>query len=170
MEEQNLSIKDAGLKFGLITGFGLILYALVLHLLGLAADQSFGWISYLILITGLIYGINEYKKSNNGIMPYGKGLGVGTLIAAIAGSIDGFFTYLYVKFIDDSIISIILEKQIESFEERGMDEEQIDQAIFWTEKFLTPAMMMFSAFFQFLFVGFILTLIIAAIMKKTSDN
>ena len=55
-------------------------------------------------------------------------------------------------------------------EAKGMAQDQIDTAMHYTEKFMTPVMMSVFSLLSGIFFGMIIALIIAAIMKKTNPD
>jgi hypothetical protein len=59
-----------------------------------------------------------------------------------------------------------MDKAREDMETRGMDDAQIDQAMSMTEKFMTPGIMFAMGVLSYVIIGFIISLIIAAIMRK----
>lgn len=81
-------------------------------------------------------------------------------------SFNSAFSAFYVAFIDDSSVKKSLEIQRQAMEQRGMDDAQIDQAIAMAQKFSGPGSIFLFGTIATLFVGFILSLIIAAIMRK----
>ena len=168
--ETQPSITQVGLKYGVLTGLILTVYSLILQVSGEAANQAMGYISYALLIGGMVLAHNNYKETGDGFMTYSQGLGIGTIISAVAGFIGGTFSYIYIKFIDDSIIGTVVEQTREKLEEDGMDDEIIDQSLAMTEKFLTPGWMFVFSILGMLFFGFILCLIVTAFTKKKNPD
>jgi hypothetical protein len=162
------------LKFGLLTGLGLIIYSMIINLAGLAGNQTVSYIGMLvtgaILVAGIIYAMKDFKSQNAGYMSYGQGLGLGALTAAVSGLISGIFTYIYLSFVDNSAMKQAMEAQREAMEARGMDDEQIDQAMAMAEQFSSPGMLVTFSVLGMLFMGFILSLVISAIMKKDRNE
>ncbi|MFN8355693.1 MAG: DUF4199 domain-containing protein [Spirosomataceae bacterium] len=165
MENQPSTARVA-LKWGIIIGVASIVYSTILFLAGQFGNQSLGYISYLILIAGLVLAMKDFRSQNEGFMRYGQGLGLGALTSAVSGVLGGIYTYIYMSFIDTTLTSQMLDKAREEWEKRGMSEEQMEQAAQMTQMFTSPGMIfVFAVFFSILF-GLILSLIIAAIMKK----
>lgn len=162
------------LKYGLFIGLGLIISFLVIQLAGLGTNTTANMLSFVILImvliAGIVYAMKDFKSQNNGFMSYGQGLSLGSLSSTVAGLINGIFSYIYMSFIDNSVIKQQMEAQREKLEEQGMDDAQIDQAIAMAEKFAGPGMAMVGSIFTMLIVGFILSLIISAVMKNERNE
>lgn len=156
------------IRYGVITGFISIVYSLILNITDLAfTTKALTWISFVILIAGMVLAMREFKRLNNGFMSFGQGLGIGTLVAVISSVLGGIFTYIYVKFIDSGYLEKMHNMQISELEEKGMNDEQIEQAISLSQKMMTPEMMMVFAIVGGLVFGFLLSLVLSAIIKNT---
>jgi hypothetical protein len=70
------------------------------------------------------------------------------------------------KFIDPTITDQIMKKAMEEMEKKGIPDEQIDQAMEMTKMFMNPGAMFVMGLLGTILIGFILSLIIAAILKK----
>ncbi|MFC0183029.1 DUF4199 domain-containing protein [Pseudarcicella hirudinis] len=101
-------------------------------------------------------------------MSYGQGIGIGVLISVIYSIISGGFNYIYLTLIDPASAKKMTEFQHDKMIESGRTEEQY-------EMFMNSAIgkMMTSLSVQFVFqlffwtfLGLILSLVIAAILKK----
>jgi hypothetical protein len=68
------------------------------------------------------------------------------------------------------MIDIIKDKQLEQFEEQGMDDAQIDQAMSMSETFMTPEVMFQIALVATVFFGFIISLVVSAITKNADPS
>lgn len=154
---------------GLILALILIIYSTALQFMGMGQNKTMGWISYLILIVGLIIFVNAYGKANNyeltfgGLFSYGfKVTAITTLIVIICMVI---FFAAFPEFKEK-----ILETMRKGMEESGkMSDEQIDQFVGgFSKNFL-----LFTAggaLFMYLILGAIGSLIGAAVTKKTPVN
>ncbi|MBF9255320.1 DUF4199 domain-containing protein [Pontibacter sp. 172403-2] len=166
MTENQPSVTAVALKYGLITALVGIVYSLVLNVLDLATNQWLTSLSYLILIAGLVLAMKDFKANNYGYMSYGQGLGVGSLLSAIFGLLSGIFSWIYTTYIDPEFMARMQEVQRTKMLEQGLSDEQIDTALGMAEKFQNPITMIFGSMAVFLIIGFILSLIIAAIIKN----
>ncbi|WP_246343564.1 DUF4199 domain-containing protein [Adhaeribacter radiodurans] len=156
------------LRYGLICGIISIVYSLILNITDLAfTNKALSWISFVILIGAIVLAMREFKRQNNNYMSYGQGLGIGTLVTTVSSLLGGIFTFIYVKFIDTGFIDKMREMQVSELEKRGMSDDQIEQAISVSEKMMTPGMIVVFAVFGGLFFGFLLSLVISAILKRT---
>ena len=162
------STKAVALRYGLITGIITVIYSLILNLTEQNISNPWlGYISFIILVIGIVMAHKHYKTENNGFMTYGQGLGIGSLLSLVVGALSGIFTYIYIKFFDSTFIERMQEQQVVEFEKRGMSDEQIEQAIQMSQKFTSPELIVVYAILGTLLFGFILSLIISAITKHT---
>jgi hypothetical protein len=78
--------------------------------------------------------------------------------------------FFYVSVINPSLIDYIKEQQILEMEKKGMEQAAIDQAMSFSEKFISPGMVTFWTIAGGLLLGSLIALIIAAIMKKNDPQ
>jgi hypothetical protein len=164
--EEKVSTARVALKYGIITAVAVIVYSTIINLIGQSQNQALSALAFLILIGGIVWGMRDFRTQNHGFISYGQGLGVGSLISAIVGLIGATFTMFYMQFIDTTILSQSLDKARADMESRGMDDSQIDQAMEISEKFMTPGMVFLIGILSYVIIGFIISLIVAAIMRK----
>ncbi len=165
MQEQ-VSTARIALKYGVITAVAVIVYSTILSIAGLAQNRALTSIGFIMLIGGIVWGMRDFRTQNNGFMSYGQGLGVGSLISAIVGFLGSIFTMFYTQFIDTTIMEQSLNTARADMEARGMDDAQIDQAMEMSQKFMTPGVVFFIGILTYLILGFIISLIVAAIMRR----
>jgi hypothetical protein len=144
------STARVALKAGLITGLAMTVYSTVLSMAGLPQSSPLHYVTFLLLVGGLVYGMRDFKEQNGGYMTYGQGLGVGTLTSAVAGLLSSLISTFYVKFVDPTVLQRTMDEQRIKMEERGMSDAQIDQAMKIAESmsgfsFLIATMAMFSS-------------------------
>lgn len=161
------STARVALKAGLITGLAMTVYTIILNLAGVAQSSPLHYVSILLLIGGLVYAMRDFKELNGGYMSYGQGLGVGSLTAGVAGLLSSLVNMFYLKFVDPSLLQRTLDEQRIQMEDRGMTDAQIEQAIDITQQ-ISGFSFLFVTLFM-LFVGFVLSLVIAAILKRDQD-
>ncbi|RAU81596.1 DUF4199 domain-containing protein [Pontibacter arcticus] len=161
------SVMSVALKYGGIAGLIIIVYTLILLVVDLSSNQWLMSVGYLILIALIVLAMKAYKESNYGYMSYGQGLGIGTVVSAVAGLLGGIFMWIYTSFIDTAYMANMMEKQIMELENQGMSDEQIDAAMSMASSFQGPGMMVIGSLIGYIIVGFLLSLIISAIMKNS---
>jgi ABC-type phosphate/phosphonate transport system permease subunit len=173
MEENNKSVLQPSLMYGIYLGFALIVYSLLLFLLDVDQQSWVKWISYVIMAGGLFWAMVSIRdKELGGYATYGKAFGIGFWTALFAAIISGIFTYIYVIYIDPGLIDEILLKAEESILESNpdMSDEQFEMALSMTEKFTSPVMITVWAFVANVIFGTILSLIIAIFAKRENNS
>ncbi len=161
---------STGIKFGLITACILVIYNATLQMSGLITNSALSFIGLALLIAGVIMSMRSFKNLNGQLMSYKQGLSIGTVTASLAGIIGQLFNYIYVNMIDDSNAILLMEKQREKLEKSGIDAQTIEKTMELMKKnTYSPLSILWGALASIL-VGFIISLVIAAVMKKASPE
>ena len=170
--EDKVTVSQIGLKNGIIIGLIFIVYGMILQFLNLDMKLMgyLSYVNYVVLIVFVVLAHKAFKEDGDGFMTIGQGLGIGMLITLIGTVISSIFSYIYLKFIDDSMIQKTLDFQIEELEKKGMDEATIDQAMAITSKIMTPEIMPIMAVVVMAFAGFIISLIVSVFTKKSNPT
>ena len=170
--EDKVTVSQIGLKNGIIIGLIFIVYGMILQFLNLDMKLMgyLSYVNYVILIVFIVLAHKAFKEGGDGFMTIGQGLGIGMLITLIGSVISSIFSFIYLKFIDDSIIQKSLDFQIEELEKRGLDDAAVEQAMAITSKMMTPEIMPIVAVVFMAFFGFILSLIVSLITKKSNPT
>ncbi len=170
MNEQPSTARVA-LKWGAILGLSLIVITLVMYLTDQTSNPWFSGLTIVAMIACLILSMQDYRSLNSGYMAYGEGLGIGALVSAIGGLLSAAFITFYNVVIDPTIQKRALEQAHEKMEAMGtMSDESIDQAMEWSEKLQNPGFTFVAGVFGTLFMGFLLSLIVAAFIRRSKAN
>jgi hypothetical protein len=172
MEEEieKVSTKQIAIKWGVISALVGFAYFMILNIAGLAGEQVYGYIGYIPFIVIVVLAQKAYKEEGDGFMSFGDGFKIGALITVVSSLISGILTYVYVKFIDGSMIELVKDKAISQWEEQGMSEEQIDQAMGFAEMFMSAEGILGIGLISGLFFGMIIVLIITAFTKNADPS
>ncbi|HNW75706.1 MAG TPA: DUF4199 domain-containing protein [Bacteroidales bacterium] len=173
MEEKPRSVSSNALWFGIITGAVLILYNLILFLAGVYTNKILGYISYLFLIGGMVWGTLEYRKKYlNGFMPYSKAFVSCFMIGLFGGLLVAVYMFVFVKYIHPGYIQEMMDisRQTMYSTNPNMSEEQIEQAVEMSSKFMSPAMIAVSAFIGYAIASVVIALIAAIFVKKEDKS
>ena len=170
--EDKVTVSQIGLKNGIIVGLIFIVYSMIIQFLNLDIElmNYLSYLNYVILIVFVVLAHKAFKEGGDGFMTIGQGLGIGMLISLVGGVLSSIFTYIYLKFIDDSLIQKSLDYQIEEMEKNGMDDATIEQAMSMTSKIMTPEVMPIMGLLFMLFLGFIISLIVSLFTKKANPT
>jgi hypothetical protein len=167
MENNKTSLGKHAFINGLIVGLAMIIYSVILYILGMTENQTAEWGSYIILIIGIVITTKSFRdKANNGFLTYGKGFTYGLVISIVASVLVAIYSFLYLKMIDPDAIQRALIMAEETMIERGLPDEQIEQAMNITKRMMTPLFMTLTSLLWTAIVGIVASLIIAAIFKK----
>lgn len=162
------SIAKIATKYGLIEGvLGFILF-LIVALTGARQNWLVTGINIAILAVLMVLAHLEFKKTHEGMMTYGQGVGLGILLAVIASVLSGILLYIYVGFINTGYPAAALKIQQAALEERGLSGAQLDQALSMTSVMLTPVGIVVSSLISGVIVGFIVALIVS-MFTRASD-
>ncbi|MBL4586846.1 MAG: DUF4199 domain-containing protein [Flavobacteriales bacterium] len=157
-------------NWGGILGLALIVYSLALYLLGLNESQSAQWLSYLIIAAFIFIASKAKRTELGGYISYGQALGNGVGVAFFASIMVAFYTYVFFHFIDPDMLEQLILRAEDQLYENGMPDDQIEMAMSYTRKLMQPGPMAFMVVLTYTFVGFIVSLITSAIVKKEDSS
>jgi hypothetical protein len=173
MEEKQNSLGLHTLIYGVCTGIGLIIFTLFMYVANLYMNQTLGYLAFLILIAGMVYGSLQYRKVQlKGFMTYGQAFSANFLIGLFASLISIIFFFFYIKYINTGMLEELLAQVRTKMEAKSgsMSQEQMDQAMAMTEKFMKPVWMVVWGFLGYAFWTAVFSLIIAIFIKKKDPN
>jgi uncharacterized membrane protein len=104
------------------------------------------------------------------VLSYGSCLGTGVIISAVVGLVLAVYTYVFFQFFDPSELMKIIEMTEQKMADKGLTDEQIDQAMAISSKFMSPVMMAVSSLFGMALWGTIFSLILSIFLKKNDDS
>lgn len=171
MEEKPTPYKTA-MNFGALLGLVLIAYSAILYAFDQTTNQALSWLSYVFLAGGIVLGTKSYRDKNlGGFITYNQALWIGTLIVFFASFLSAFYTYIFTSYIDPGMITKILEEtEMKMLEEQKMSEEDVEIAMKYTSMFVTPTMMTITVVLATTIMGFIISLITSAILKRENPT
>jgi len=168
-------IKPA-MNFGLYFGVILVAFSVLSWALNMMMESYLTYINYIVMIACLYFFAKKYRDEHaGGYITYGKALKFNALTLVFTSFIVGFYTFIFFKFIEPTMIEKILEKTRDVMIEKNADltEEQIDIALAMQKKFMTPLLMFISSIFGTYLMGIIFSLVTSIFVKKkdnTIDN
>jgi len=92
------------------------------------------------------------------------------MISLVFSVFFGIYTYIFVKFIDPAVVDKIMERTEEAMIQQGQSDEAIETALRWTKAMTTPFMMAMWSIITYFVVGFIVSLIASAFLKKKKQT
>ncbi|MFZ6052210.1 DUF4199 domain-containing protein [Halocola ammonii] len=168
-EEARNRVLKPTVEYGVIAALVMIAYTLVAYFFGLLYNSGLNSVITLVLYSALITWIlvNYRKTEGSGFVNYGRALGIGTLTFVWAGIISAVFSYIFFAFIAPDFVDRMLEMQYDQMIENGMSEDMADMAIGQSKIFMTPGWMSVFGFLSSVFFAFIISLIVAAFVRKS---
>lgn len=173
MEDQQKPTNKIALNYGLYLALASILLHVSLFAMGKHLEQDWKVTALGILITIVLIslGIKKYKEANGGFLTLGQGLKTGVAIALISTVIYIVYTLLFMNVIAPDTMEQGLELARQKLMDNpNMSEEQIEQAIAMQKKFSGPGMLAAVMLLFSLFLGFVISLIVSAIMQKKENE
>ncbi len=174
MEEniEKVTTRSVGIRYGLILSVVSIAYFLGISMAGLAGEGGiWSFIGAIPSIIVIILAHKYFKENGNGFMEFGQGFGIGFWVVLISSIVSSVFTYVYMKFIDTTFTQTMLDKSREKMAEAGnMSDAQIDQAMEFTAKFMTPEAVVGMGIVMGLIFGCIIALIVTIFTKKSNPD
>jgi len=151
---------------GAILGGISILFSIIIYVFNLYTIQWLNWLSYAILIGGIIYGNVLFANQNDNNVTFGNIFAHGFKTTAVIIVITVIYTLLalYVLF-PDMVEKIIEMSRVEMEKNPKLTDEMIEQGITMTRKLFLPFAIA-GAIFGTGFLGALGSLIGAAVAKK----
>ncbi|MFB9862152.1 DUF4199 domain-containing protein [Rufibacter immobilis] len=87
MEQRRTTVQKTGTYIGLMTGIAAIVYHLLLVVTGLSDMVSLHFLTGIILVIGVCWGIKRHKTHQNGRINYLEGVGVGFIVGIVSSII-----------------------------------------------------------------------------------
>ncbi len=174
METQNLQARKFIINNGVILGVATILISVVMYVMNLYIEKSWigGTLNFIVMVAVIIYGINEYKKSNGGFLTLGQAIKIGVGISLIAGILGVIYQLIFMNFIEPDFMDKMMQMQYDQMMESNpdMSQAQIDMSMEMGKKFSSPWITSAIGIISSMFFGLIISLIAGLIMKKENTH
>lgn len=168
--EEKISVWKANLTSGLILGLAGIVYSLVMYFLDLSLNQAQGYIFLVIQIALLFYLVKLYRDNYmHGMITYGQALGAGVVICLYYSIIAAVFAYIMFTVIDTGLLDKQLAMVEEQMLKRGIPQAQVDAGMAVQRKIMIPEVMAPVSILGNMFFGLLMSLIIAAFVRKEGN-
>lgn len=171
MEENKNPLLKHTMTYGAIVGIALVVFSVLQYITGLTFSKGLGMLQYVILLAGIYMGAKAYRdKVAGGSISYGKALWIGIVISFFAGFIWSFYNFLLMRYIDPDLVEktlALLEEQYEN--SRFFTEDMIEKSLEATRSSLTEVWSIPLGALSMSFIGFIISLIAAAFIKKEAN-
>lgn len=176
IDPASVPARPIGVRYGLIAALLLVVVGLVFQALDLVdysgKSTAMSWvanfINWGILAAAMVMAVRKHRDEElGGYITFGRGFSVGFWIALVVAVVMVAWTYLYFTVIAPDTIDSILEMTKERMaEQQGMSDSDIDQALGMVSWMFSPLWMSVVGGGGMLVMGIIISLIVAAVMKK----
>lgn len=137
----------------------------------LATGQYLNWLGFVIMFAVLWLGIKAVRdEAPEKGMSYGRGVGTGTLISLYSGLMSSVYSFIHFKFVNPEFADYQLALIRPKWEAAGMPEAQMEQAEKMTRAMMGPVAQAILTPIMVVLFGLILSLIIAAILKRPAAD
>ena len=174
MENKKITTAQIATNFGLLLGGTNILYGIMLFILDMhyQNDTATSLIGYGFLIGIIIWGIMRFKKINNGYIKLSEALKTGVGTALISGIVIALYFVIMSQYIDPEFInkSIEYQKQKMLQENPEISLESVDKIFDMQKEFSGPIITSGFIIIFNLFFGFIISLVVGLILKKSQPE
>ena len=135
-------------------------------------DTATSLIGYGFLIGIIIWGIMRFKKINNGYLKLSEALKTGVGTALISGIVIAVYFVIMSQYIDPEFInkSIEYQKQKMLQENPEISLESVDKIFDMQKEFSGPIITSGFIIIFNLFFGFIISLVVGLILKKSQPE
>lgn len=124
---------------GAILGAFSILFSIIIYVFNLYTVKELNWVSYAVIIGGIIYGNIVYANQKNNNVSFGNIFAHGFKTTAVLIVITVIYTALSLKVLFPDMIDKIIEmSRVEMEKNPQMTDEIIEQAMTMTRKFFLP--------------------------------
>lgn len=170
MESNRADTRKIILNYGLLLGIlmvvlGVIMYVTDYHL---EPHWSFMLASFIIFAAVEVLGIKAFKQDNNDFLSMSESIKTAVGIALVSGIISGIWIIILTTYIEPDYMNLMIEVQREAMLERypEMTDEQIEQGLEMSSRFMSPWISFGVGIVRDLFFGLLLGLVVGAILKQ----
>jgi hypothetical protein len=169
MEKQSKT--KVAMTFGAYNGLSAVIVMILFYLIDFDAQSKIpSVITYALMTLFIVLGMRTFRdRDNDGFISYGSAVGTGTLISLIGGVIQSVYSVIFIKFIDPSFTEKAIEVARQKLIEDGTPDNQIEMGLEIARTMMSPMWLFFFGIIGSLFVGAIISLIVAAFVKKEAN-
>lgn len=163
-------MKSYAINYGLIAGLLVCVYSLVSYFLGQQYNRTLQYVGLIIPIVLLVIAMKGFKKDNMHDLTTGQGFKLGMLFFLVYAIIVVIYTYVFITIIDPTHMDGIREMTRETMEDRGLSDSMIDRQMDASEAFFKLPVMMAMTLASSLFVGAIVSIVTALLLRTPKQH
>ena len=166
-----MTIKRAGIVYGLITGLLILLYGLFTIYIKQDVNQStISIVTSVILMGGMAYALLEFRKYNQGYITVKEAFGINFYVSLFAGMGLGLYSYYLLTYIDQSLLLQLQRDQLKVLEENGYAEKELMMIKQQIGYIVTPIFFFFVNIIATLFQGILIGTMMSLILRKLPES
>ena len=154
---------------GLLIAIAVILFSAIMTFSSGGGNPSGGWISYVIIIAGLIFFINRYGNAINYEATFGQYFSYGFKATTMIVLLSVIFLLSLAFLMPEMKQQVVDATRLELEKQKNVTEKEIDTMMEMTNKYFWVILIGTSVFF-FVLIGCVGSLLGAAITKKEPKN
>lgn len=155
------------LRFALIGGLISIIISVIFFMLDQPESKINQYLGYAVLIITVVLSIQHYRdKVCGGYVSFGRATLTGLLTGVAMSIISSVYFLVYINTLDPEFMERIELQQVVAMEERGMSDDEIEQALEMSKAFMSPQVMVAFVIFGFTLLSLFVSLIAAAFVKR----
>ena len=170
--EHQANSKSIILNYGLYLGVIGVIVHLTLwttgHIIELQSLNSI--LNIGTMIAFIIFGIKKFKTLNSSFITWGEAVKIGLGIVMVSAVISVIYTLLFTTVIAPDFQELAMKAQEQKWLDAGLSEGEVENATQMAKKFQSPGIISAMILAMSAFLGFVVSAIIAALMKKTAQQ
>jgi hypothetical protein len=158
--------------YGLVLALANIVLLLVSYFLGFQTDRIaqepwFSLVGLVVMIVILWLGIRATRQeAEDGSLPYGRGVGSGTLISLYAGLIGMVYTFIHFTFINPSYVDYRIDVARQKWIQLGLKDAQMEAGEKVLRFVYAPVPFSILGLLITVILGVVIALVVAAFLKR----
>ena len=170
--ENQASSKNIMLNYGFVLGILSILTSVTSYALGMHIDRDwrFGLLGFILMVIIVSMGIKKFKVENQNLLSFGQAVKVGIGVSIVSAVLVTIYNLIFMNFIEPDFMNQLLQVEKAKWIEAEMSSEQMEGAEKMFNLFSGPAISSAAAIIASAFLGFVISAIAGAIMKRTEEE
>ena len=177
--EKKQSVLQFAMTYGAILGIILVVISILMYVMNIVPDKAgkavlLSLFNLLVVVIFVIISMRSYRdKVMNGFIPYWNAFTVGLMVVVFAAVITSFYALIFNTLIDpgytERVYEALKNNMYDMYTNMGLTESQIDRAMSRIESQqanYTPLNAFYTGILGSAFMGSVVSLIIAAFVKK----
>ncbi|MFT7031699.1 MAG: hypothetical protein ACJA2S_000194 [Cyclobacteriaceae bacterium] len=159
-------------KFGVFGAAMIIIMFFIFHFSGSNPLTEMGFVDFFIIPIFLFFGIKEFKDSyNQKLLEYWEGMTAGFVVYITIAILTSLFIFLFINLSESDIVDHYIVNKLEILEDKkdGIIEEMGEETYLRSKEGITSISIFDITLDNFLkktFIGLLLTIMIAVIMRR----